>query len=300
MPVLKLSRKVFESNPVQYIEKLIRDYIAESPNNRFLQFPEDTIWDEPLIGYANGDDPLFGEFKKIIGDYHVTPREALNMYIDSTARGNKEKLSNISVISFVLPATLKTRESNRKEKIICSQRWNHTRFEGQETVARLTRHVVTFLEDMGYIGVAPEQAKWWDIKMMPDGMSSRWSQRHIAYAAGLGTFSLNDGFITPKGIAVRIGSIVCDLDLPSSPRRYANHYANCLYHSKGTCMKCVKRCPAGAISAQGHDKTKCGTYLNQMRDIAQSQGRLEGYIGKAYLGCGFCQTAVPCEAAIPE
>jgi epoxyqueuosine reductase len=299
MTVPQLTRKEFTAHPSQYIEKTIRDYLAESPNNHFTHFPEEIIWEEPVIGYADGDDPLFGEYKKIIGDFHVTPREALNLYIDATARGDKDQLPHVSVISFALRATLPTRESNRRESVICSQRWNHTRFEGQETVARLTRHLVAFLEDLGYIAVAPEQAKWWEIKMRPEGLSSVWSQRHIAYAAGLGTFSLNDGFITPKGMAVRIGSVVCDLELPPSPRIYADHYANCLYHSRGTCMQCVKRCPAGAISARGHDKTKCGNYLNQMREIAQREGRLTGYIGKAYLGCGFCQTGVPCEDRIP-
>jgi epoxyqueuosine reductase len=299
MTTPRLSKIEFETKPVYYIEKTIRDYLAESPNNRFRHFPADPIWEDAVIGYASGDDPLFGEYKKIIGDFHVTPREAVNMYIDSTAWGDAEKLPHVSVISFALTAALKTRESNRKESVICSQRWNHTRFEGQESVARLTRHLVTFLEDMGYIAIAPEQAKWWDIKMTPEGMSSRWSQRHIAYAAGLGTFSLNDGFITPKGMAVRIGSLVCDLELPASPRPYADHYANCLYHSQGTCLKCVERCPAGAISTRGHDKTKCGTYLNQMKEIARQQDRLDGYIGKAYLGCGFCQTGVPCESKIP-
>jgi epoxyqueuosine reductase QueG len=31
-----------------------------------------------------------------------------------------------------------------------------------------------------------------------DGLT--WSERHAAYAAGLGTFSLNDGLITDKGL----------------------------------------------------------------------------------------------------
>ena len=50
------------------------------------------------------------------------------------------------------------------------------------------------------------------------GMYSNWSERHIAYAAGLGTFSLSDGFITERGIAHRCGSAVVGLELPASPR----------------------------------------------------------------------------------
>jgi epoxyqueuosine reductase len=292
-------KKQFTDNPGQYLSKAIKDYIAFSPNNRFHAFPEDPIWDEPLVGFAAGDDPIFKEYKTIIGDFHVTPREALEMYLDTTTWGSKELIKNVSVISFILPATEKTRVSNRAETEVCSIRWNHTRFEGHETLARLSRYLVALIESQGYAAVAPELARWFEAVRLPNGMSSKWSQRHVAYAAGLGTFGLSDGFISPKGVAIRVGSVVCNLELPPTPRTYANHYANCLFHSQGTCKKCVARCPAGAISEKGHDKGKCGAYLNEMREIAKRQGRTEGYVGKAYLGCGFCQTGVSCEDRIP-
>jgi len=289
----------FQKNPAQFLERAIKDYTENSVNNRFQAFPGERIWDEPLIGFANGDDPLFQEYKTIIGDFHFTPREVLENYIDTTSYGDKNQLPHISVISFVLPANEKTRLSNRKVDAVCSLRWNHTRFHGQEFVARLSRYLVTLVEELGYMAVAPELSKAWGITSTPQGKASKWSQRHIAYAAGLGTFSLSDGFITPKGIAIRAGSIVCNLDLPASPRPYANHHANCLFYARGTCMKCAERCPAGAISEKGHDKNKCETHLNAMREVGTRLGKVEGYVGKAYVGCGFCQTGVPCEAGIP-
>jgi epoxyqueuosine reductase len=299
MIVTAAQKKKFEADPGKYISAFIKDYIASSVNNRFLDFPDDPIWDEPLIGIAAGSDPLFQDYKKIIGEHHLTPREIIDWYIDSTAHGDKSKVAAVSVISFVLPATLKTRESNRKENEICSVRWNRTRFEGQETIARLSRRLVALIEDMGHIAVAPELSRVWEVVNTPRGLSSKWSQRHVAYAAGLGTFSLSDGFITPRGIAIRAGSVVCDLDLPVTPRKYTYHYANCLFLTRGTCKKCIARCPAGAISEKGHDKVKCGAHLNKMREIAISKGRIQDYIGKAYIGCGFCQTGVPCEDRIP-
>jgi epoxyqueuosine reductase QueG len=72
-----------------------------------------------------------------------------------------------------------------------------------------------------------------------------------------------------------------------------------LFYSQGSCKKCAERCPAQAITEKGHDKVKCGAYLQEMREIAKRMGKTEGYIGKAYLGCGFCQTGVPCEDRIP-
>jgi epoxyqueuosine reductase len=300
MSLTDAQRRRFTADPSKFIQKAIRDYVAQSPNNRFAPYPSEPIWDAPLVGFASGDDPIFKEYKTVIGDFHVTPREALEMYIDANGCGDSTKLlPKVSVISIILPATEETRLSNRRESEVCSLRWNHTRFLGQEFLARLTRYVVSLIEEMGYYALAPELSRWWEVVTRPDGMASRWSQRHAAYAAGLGTFGLSDGFISPKGIAIRLSSIICNLDLPATPRTYSNHYANCLFYAQGTCQKCAERCPAKAISEKGHDKKKCGAYLNEMRNIAQRQGKTEGYVGKAYLGCGFCQTGVPCEAGIP-
>jgi epoxyqueuosine reductase QueG len=121
------------------------------------------------------------------------------MYIDSNGCGDKSKLlKEVSVISFILPATEKTRKSNRRESRVCSLRWNHTRFIGQEFVTRLTRYIVSLIEETGYYAVAPELARWWEMVNRDGVMASRWSQRHAAYAAGLGTFGLSDGFISQR------------------------------------------------------------------------------------------------------
>ena len=135
----------FKTSPAAFIEKTIKDYVANSPNNNFSAFPGEPIWDEPLVGFADGDDPLFKEYKTVIGDFHVTPREALEMYIETAGLGKKD-LSRVSVISWILPATKRTRLSMRKESSICSLRWNLTRWEGQDFNFRLSRYVVSWLE----------------------------------------------------------------------------------------------------------------------------------------------------------
>ncbi len=301
MALTSAQQKSFARAPAVFIEKAIKNYVAKSPSNRFPAFPDEPIWDDPLVGFADGDDPIFREYKTIIGDFHVTPREALEMYIEANGCGDQARLlPHVSVISFILPATDKTRETNRAESAVCSVRWNNTRFIGQEFMGRLTRYVVSLIEEMGYFAVAPELARWWEVVTKNGVLASRWSQRHAAYAAGLGTFGLSEGFISAKGVAIRLGSVVCNLELPPTPRTAVNHLANCLFYTTGECQKCARRCPAGAISSQGHDKAKCQKYLNEMRAIAQRTGHLgEGYVGRAYLGCGFCQTGVPCESGIP-
>ena len=126
------------------------------------------------------------------------------------------------------------------------------------------------------------------------GYASMWSERHAAYAAGLGTFGLSDGLITPLGKAMRTGSVVARIHVPPTPRPYTEHHAYCLHFTHGTCGRCIDRCPAGAITKEGHDKVRCKTYL---------RGEVKTYIETTYgfegKGCGLCQTKVPCESGIP-
>jgi len=285
-----------ESN-VQYVIKTIKDFVLASPANRLPSFNNEPIFDEPLIGFARGDDPIFEEYKRTADSLHLTPQEAFN----SAARGRGATTTPgpLSVISFVLPISRATRLSLRRESRVPSLRWNHTRFQGQDFIGDLCRHTITKIETLGHEAAAPEFEKSFATRNTDRGYVSNWSQRHVAYAAGLGTFSLNDGFITPRGMAMRCGSVVTDLPLLASARPYKNHLSNCLFYRNGSCGRCIQRCPAGAISEKGHDKTKCLEYLfNGTRSALQEMGRYEGYLGY-YPACGMCQTKVPCESMIP-
>lgn len=270
-----------------------------SSSNRLPTFDDDRIFDEPLVGFADGDDAIFQDYKTVIGDFHLTPREALEMHLRDHGIEGSNQLDSVSIISWILPVSQETRFSLRRESLVPSLRWNHTRWQGQDFIFELSRHLVSLLENLGYQAIAPELANFFTIKDLANGLASNWSQRHIAYAAGLGTFSLSDGFITPRGIALRCGSVVTNIALPPSFRVYENHLANCLFYRDGSCRRCIERCPAGAISEKGHDKKRCREFLFVDQKAAiQELGREEGYIGR-YLGCGLCQTKVPCEARIP-
>jgi epoxyqueuosine reductase len=277
------------------IEKLIKNYTAESAANRLKDIDGSPIFDEPLIGFADGDAAIFDEYKKIIGDFHLTPRQVLATHLQ--AKGIALRPDKVSVVSFIMPATEQTRISLRQETLVASLRWNHTRWQGQDFINELSKYIAAEIEKLGFAAIAPEQSPYFKLQSIAAG--STWSQRHIAYAAGLGTFSLSDGFITPKGMAMRAGSVVTDAPLSPSPLPYAHFRANCLFYRGLACGKCIKRCPAGAISENGHDKQKCFDFLNTgQKKILQELGRESGYVGR-YVACGLCQTGVPCEAGIP-
>lgn len=290
--VSALDQKTFQANPSLFLEKAIKEYVVTSPANRLPAFGDEPIFDEPLVGFADGDDPIFQQYKTVIGDFHLTPREALAKWV-------KEQPARVGVISWIMPITYRTRLTLRRETAVPSLRWNHTRWQGEELMDASAHFVVRLLEELGHQAVIPGLAESFEVRELPNGRASNWSERHIAYAAGLGTFSLSDGFITPKGIAMRCRSVVCDVALTPTPRTCENHLSNCLFYRGISCRRCIGRCPAGAISERGHDKNKCRQFMNvEQKEILQRLGRDQGYIGR-YHGCGLCQTKVPCEGRIP-
>ena len=192
------------------------------------------------------------------------------------------------MISWVLPQTKATKADNRRQAHFPAKRWAQARTFGEEVNEHLRRHVVDGLVEQGYKAVAPVLSPQWSRETSPQfGYASRWSERHIAFVAGLGTFGLSDGLITPKGKAMRVGSVVATLPAEPSPRPYDDHHAYCLFYTHGTCGKCIQRCPAGAITEVGHDKVQCKRYIRQ---------EAMPYVKATY---GLCQTKIPCESKIP-
>lgn len=294
--VNKSEREKFEADPNRYIERVIYDFVRQSPANRLESFDNEPIFEPPLIGFADGDDPLFAEYKKVVNEGHFHPREVLTKHLRETLKTDEPGPDHVSVISFVLPINRKTLATNAREKVGPSLRWNHTRWKGQDFITELSKHLVLTLEGLGVRALAPDLSPFF--KLNRDPLGSNWSQRHMAYAAGLGTFSLSEGFITAKGLAMRCGSVVAGMKLTASPRPYAHHLANCRFFATGKCGVCIRRCPGGAISEQGHDKIKCFDIIFKQQKPWLEGAHGPGYIGQ-YAGCGLCQTGVPCEHGIP-
>jgi epoxyqueuosine reductase len=275
------------------MEHAVRDEIVrlvlESPENRRRE-GEGSYFDPPLVGFASAADPLFTSYKKIIGPFHRTPAQWMATDPDARVRFHG------TVICWILPVARATRETNRKERRWPSREWAHTRNYGEGFNDLLRRQVVAFLSGRGHRAVAPVlSAEWKRIDDSPVGIASTWSERHAAFAAGLGTFSLNDGLITGRGIAVRCGSVITDLVLPPTKRSGGDHRGNCLFYRDGGCGICIDRCPAGALSREGHDKSKCREYCHV--EIPRAVGERHQVPEN---GCGLCQTLVPCEGAIPR
>ena len=274
-----------------WIEQVIKDFIENSAENTLQNKANERAFDEPLVGFSKGDDPIYESYKTYVGPFHWTPHEIFTQ----TFKGFSVRPEELTVISWILPQTKATKADNRKQSMYPSDRWARARIYGEEVNVKLRKHVVATLQENGYEALAPMLAPLWEMKKSePYVIASTWSERHAAYASGLGTFGLCDGLITPRGKAMRAGSVVARIKISPTKRPYTDHQAYCLFFSQGICGKCISRCPVGALSEEGHDKLKCFSHLKPVTaDYVKSNYGFDGY------GCGLCQTGVPCESKIP-
>jgi epoxyqueuosine reductase QueG len=278
-----------------WIVSIIRDFMETSAANRMGEaFGEEKMWEPPLVKFASGADELFQKYKTpdICGEEHWLPTEAFAKFYPESQADAEE----IAVISWVLPQTEATKESLRQETVNPSERWARARIFGEAINNALRLHVTDTLRAAGYQAGAPMlHPEWRRLESVKRVYSSKWSERHAAYAAGHGTFGLCDALITKVGKAHRLGSVVVKMKIKPDERPYKDVYEYCLYYRNGTCGLCVKKCPAGAITLEGgHDKKKCHDFLH-----GGTPAYIKEHFGLDGYGCGFCQVNVPCESGIP-
>jgi epoxyqueuosine reductase QueG len=288
----------------ELIQFLTRFFEASKLNRLPEKYGGEMIFSSPLIGVARGDDPIFQSYKEIIASDHLTPIELW------LSEGFETLItSDLRIISIVFPFDDNIRkESYKVEKFLrvtlpavkyCIGRNYANAFKKE-----VCRQAIEFFKFKGYRAIAAMLGNSYSL-MYKNKIYSNWSERHIAFAAGLGTFSLHEGLITEIGSNIRLASIVTDAPLEITLRRYDNPYANCLYYSKGSCRKCEARCPAKAIDKNGHNKIKCQEYgkrierkmLTRIGPILKPHNRrinMKLRPASYPVGCAFCQFEVPC------
>lgn len=265
--------------------QITKDIIEEEIQHLYYATGANSFFEPPLVAFASADDNWFETFKSLIGPDHWTPQEALNL-ADKTATAK-------TVISFVLPVAQIAREENRRETKKPGYHWARTRSFGDQALQNVRNQLARFLQEQGHPAVAPFMLD--DYGKSLQRLQSRWSERHVAFVAGLGTFGLSGGLITERGVAHRLGSVVTQWETKPTARPYGDDpTAWCL-----KCGKCARRCPADSIgkSLLERDKQKC---LDYQKNLFPAQTRLETYGWMDFgIGCGLCQTDVPCEFKRP-
>ena len=240
------------------------------------------MYEEPIFGVSSAQDPIYVTFQQpeVVGPNFMLPEEWL-----PGAR---------SVVSFFLPFTDRVRRSNVGNPEETSPEWLHARIEGQNFLDDYTRAIADWFRARGAQACVPSIDDRFAVKPtpLPEGhpkgvhIASNWSERHVAYASGLGTFCLSRGLISVKGVAGRYGSVIVTEDIPADERPYTGIYDYCIM-----CGACARYCPAGAITVEGgKNQILCRQWVS-------------GVTRRRYdprYGCGKCQVGVPCEHQIPN
>lgn len=303
MKISSQDRRKLETNPTRFLTTAIKEYAVASPANQLLEFNDEPAIAEPLIGFADGHDDIFKQYKKreIIGDYHLMPEEAMATYLE---RQHKKTLDRkpvaIIVISVAFTPSRKTRLSNPPNAAMASPRWSYSYGRTFGLMSETLSQVVALLEAGGYQAVAPVCTRPMSIKISPDGLPyTDWLEKHAAYAAGLGTFGLHTSLITPAGVPLHIGSVITDLAVTPTPRTYDNHRAYCLHYRDDSCRRCAQHCTSGAVNTGAFDGKKCLDYARN--ELPKLHVKTHGDTGKeTHPMCALCQIRVPCEASIPR
>lgn len=240
----------------EVIRKIIEDYVAEYQEKEEII----TTWRKPLVGFADAAAREIKDLKEVVLPDHQMPCEILE---DPTV-----------IISYFIPFTENIGDSNIEGAPgEPSRLWATAYDETNAMMAKLNGHLISQIEQMGYRAAASRIAG----EFSKDVLKSRWSQRHIARIAGLGTFGLNNMLITEKGCCGRYNSVVTSLPAEADQPLLKE---NCLYKYNGSCKVCVSHCTAGALKTEGFDRFRC-------HDVCSA--RIYGNDT-----CGKCVVNLPC------
>jgi epoxyqueuosine reductase QueG len=196
-----------------------------------------------------------------------------------------------SIIIFFIPFEDRIVESNLEGEA-ASEDWARAYVLTNELLSFINEKIEVLLNENGFQAVKTKATHNYDEKTL----MSRWSHRHIAWAAGLGTFGINNMLITSRGCCGRIGSLVTNadcLELGISASESVPLPEKCLNKINGSCKLCHKKCPVGAYNEEGDfDRHKCHEACLKNAELYQAIG--------SSTSCGKCLVGLPCSTSEPR
>ena len=264
-------------------EELIKNEIKEELCS-FVKRYEDRAeitshWGQPLVGFADAKHPFVLNLKNIVGENHELPSGVLS---DASI-----------VIAYYVPFTKDLAKTNAAEPRLAAPSWALTYEETNAMFSELNAYLISYLTAKGYRAAVSREASTFS----SEKLISNWSHRHFAYAAGLGTFGINNMLITARGCCGRFSTIVTNLPIQADAPRQEEM---CLYKKNGKCKVCIKHCPVGALTETSYDRKKCYAMLKENAEIYTDFGSSyvdEGLEEANSVGsevCGKCITGSPC------
>lgn len=248
-----------------------RDEIAKVLTQWVEEQRSANYWREPLVALASASDPLFGELPRVVNPEHVMPEDILP--------------GAQTVVVYFLPFQRWVGRENDQAGPHAARSWAVSYLATNQLIHEINLHLQGRLESRGYQAkITPATHNFDEQKLI-----SRWSHRHLAYIAGLGTFGHHNLLITAAGCCGRIGSFVTSMPLAPTPRP-ATEY--CLAKAGNECSACVSKCAYDALLKNRFDRHRCYTQL-LVNDRYYADLALVDV-------CGKCGCEVPCSYGIPS
>lgn len=269
--LLKITAELSESSPANYLDLSAVDEATRqklSGDYDGLRF-----FEPPILSVGSAFDPGFMKLKEpgVVGPHHMLPTDWL-----PEAK---------SVISLFLPHTERTIKSNTLDPREPSYEWLFGRIEGQQQLLATGLLVRDALIENGFKAHLPYTDKRLMMRVAATQtdipipvFSSNWSERHVAYVSGLGTFGRMTNFISKRGTCGRLISVVTDWAPEPDVKDYSGLYDYC-----AECYACYRACPGDAFDENGKDIHKCSGFLRE---------NCVKYLPR--YACGKCQTGLPC------
>lgn len=237
------------------------------------------ILEEPLVGFAAADDPIFETFrrKEVIGSNWRAPQEWM-----PEAR---------TAAALFFPFTEDIRCRHRASKEPANDAWSISYGKHFQFMEAFLSRMSEALRKEDVKTCCPTRDSAFTRTPVPvksgeeDDLhyDTSWSNRHVAFAAGLGTFGIHRHLITEKGCCGALATMILDCAIEPTPRPYRDTYEYCI-----RCGACARRCPAGAITLE---------HLRNIRICGEHGARLfQEYRG----ACGKCLVGLPCEHRNPS
>ena len=296
--------------------KIATDFVSQSYfNNIGPQSPDAEgyfglrVFDDPIMGIVPADDPYWKELLKpeAIGPQCMLP----NQWLESAK----------SVVCFFLPISRQIKAYGAMSFTDIRKEWLFARTDAHWVIMSMCEYAADQLKAQGFDYIIPQNDPRYLVRSgawhEPNEMyiaeealaendvykdyklvvkkekakssfpvyNSNWSERHIGYTCGLGTFGLGANIITRVGTAGRLVSFVTDW----VPETYDTRPYTGIYEYCTRCGACIKRCPSGSISLEGgKDKQRCHKYWESI-----------GFAHVPRYHCGTCMAGVPCQDGIP-
>ena len=255
------------ADPIAWLRNEIAEFITLW---RSEQETED-YWLAPRLGVLSAKDPMLLELRRVVDPEHAMPQEIL--------QGAE------SVIVFFLPFQRWLGEENDQHGILAARSWAESYTTTNRLIGAINEHLKERLAEKGHRAATTPPTHNFDEQKLV----SRWSHKHLAYIAGLGTFGHNHLLITTAGCCGRLGSLVTSMLLPATQRPSEEW---CLLKAGYRCHACVTKCKYGALHKTRFDRRICYQQCLKNNDHYADLPLVDV--------CGKCGCEVPCSYQIPE